>query len=122
MVGFVMLGNAGDFAIVGQVISSLMHRDKAVNNALIAKSVEVCAQIGLSNLCYYFWGDDSLTAFKRSCGFVKVVAPRYYVPLTYRGRLALKVGAHRGLRNMVPHSVKHHLKELRNRWYSARNP
>lgn len=121
MVGLVMLGDAGDFAIVGQVISSLRHRDKAVNNALVAKSVEICAEKGWNSLCYYYWGDDSLTAFKRSCGFQKIEAPRYYVPLTNLGRFALKFGAHRGLRNMVPTNVKSHLKKLRNSWYSFRN-
>lgn len=122
MIGFVMLGNAGRFSLLGQILSSMRHRDKSPNNVLIAKSVELAAQQEHEQLVYWYWSDDSLSEFKRRCGFQKIAAPRYYVPLTYKGRLALSVGAHRGLRNMIPPTVKHRLKELRNRWYSARNP
>lgn len=122
MIGFVMLGDAGRFSLLGQVLSSMHHRDKAPNNAMIAKSVELAAQQGHEQLVYWYWSDDSLSEFKRRCGFQRISAPRYYVPLTRKGQMALKVGAHRGLRNMLPSTVKHRLKELRNRWYSTRNP
>ena len=121
MIGFVMLGDAGRFSLLGQILSSIHHRDKAPNNALIAKSVELAVQQGHEQLVYWYWSDDSLSEFKRRCGFQKVQAPRYYVPLTHKGTLALKIGAHRGFRNMVPPGIKHHLKEMRNRWYSAGN-
>lgn len=117
MIGFVMLGNAGRFSLLGQILSSLHHRDKSPNNSLIAKSVELAAQQGHEQLVYWYWSDDSLSEFKRRCGFQKVSAPRYFVPLTPKGRLALKVGAHRGLRNMIPPTLKRSLKGLRNRWY-----
>lgn len=121
MIGFVMLGDAGRFSLLGQILSSIHHRDKAPNNALIAKSVELAAQQGHEQLVYWYWSDDSLSEFKRRCGFQKCLAPRYFVPLTHKGRLALSIGAHRGLRNLVPPTVKHRLKEWRNRWYGARN-
>ena len=44
MIGLMMLGDAGRFGLTGQIISSLKHRDKSPNNALIAKAVEVCAK------------------------------------------------------------------------------
>ena len=44
LIGFVMLANAGRFGILGQFISKMEHRDKATNNALMAKTVEICAQ------------------------------------------------------------------------------
>lgn len=116
MIGFVMLGDAGKFAVIGQVISSLEHRDKAVNNALIAKSVEVCEENGWQSLCYYSWGDDSLTAFKRSCGFEARSQPRYFVPLTRIGRLALAMGLQHGLISRLPNRVTNALKAVRNRW------
>lgn len=84
LIGFVMLGNAGQFGLTGQIISSLKHRDKATNNALIAKSVEVCAKNRLPYLVYLFWSDDSLAEFKRRCGFEKTRVPRYFVPLTLK--------------------------------------
>ena len=60
LVGFIMLADAGRFGITGQIISSLKHRDKSPNNALIAKAVEVCAEQKLDCLVYLFWGDGSL--------------------------------------------------------------
>ena len=65
MIGLIMLGNAGRFGVTGQIISSIKHRDKATNNALIAKAVEVCEKAGLEYLVYLFWSDDSLSEFKR---------------------------------------------------------
>ena len=108
MVGFMMLGNAGRFGLTGQIISSLKHRDKTPNNAMVAKAVEICAARGLPHLVYYYWTEDSLAEFKRRCGFEKTSVPRYYVPLTWRGELALRLGAHRGLRAMVPSNIKTH--------------
>jgi hypothetical protein len=113
MVGFMMLANAGRFALVGQLISSLKHRDKSLNNALMAKAVEICASQGLPYLIYLFWSDDSLAEFKRRCGFERVQVPRYYVPLTWKGTLAPKLGAHRGWRSMIPASLRPQLKRLR---------
>lgn len=117
MVGFMMLGNAGRFGLTGQIISSLKHRDKAPNNAMVAKAVEICAARGLPYLVYYFWTEDSLSEFKRRCGFEETRVPRYYVPLTWRGELALRIGAHRGLRGMLPPSIKALLKRARAQWY-----
>jgi hypothetical protein len=116
MIGFIMLGNAGRFGLLGQIISSLHHRDKAPNNALIAKAVEVCATNGLEHLVYLFWSDDSLSEFKRRCGFERVRIPRFYVPLTRKGSLGLRLGAHRGWKAMLPTRVKSHLKHLRQAW------
>lgn len=120
MIGLIMLGNAGHFGLTGQIISAIKHRDKATNNLLIAKAVEVCARKKLPYLCYLFWSGDSLAEFKRRCGFEPTRVPRYYVPLTPKGRLALKMGAHRGWKAMIPDGLKGTLKRLRSRWYSMK--
>lgn len=120
MIGFMMLGNAGRFGITGQIISSIKHRDKSPNNALIAKAVEVCATQGLSYLIYLFWSDDSLAEFKRRCGFEKARVPRYYVPLSWKGKLALKCGAHCGWRAMLPKGLTNMLKRIRGMWHGLR--
>ena len=120
MVGFVMLGNAGSFGLTGQILSSIKHRDRSTNVALIAKAVEVCEQLGLKHLVYFHWTDNSLTEFKRRCGFEKTAVPRYYVPLTIKGQLALKIGAHRGLKGMVPQAMRPTVKRMREAWYSFR--
>ena len=59
----------------------------------------------------------SLSEFKRRCGFEKTAVPRFYVPLTWKGKLGLKAGAHRGMMAMVPDRVKVPLKNLRRSWY-----
>ena len=120
MIGFIMLGNAGQFGITGQIISSIRHRDKATNNALIAKAVYVCERLGLGHLVYLFWSDDSLSEFKRRCGFEKTRVPRYYIPLTAKGKVALKLGAHRGWKALIPQRIKRPLKRLRSSWYESR--
>ena len=120
MVGFIMLADAGRFGITGQIISSLKHRDKSPNNALIAKAVEVCARQGLAHLIYLYWSDDSLAEFKRRCGFEPVRVPRYWVPLTGKGRLALALGWHRGWKAALPAGLKARLKDWRRRWYERR--
>jgi len=117
MIGFVMLGDAGCFGLTGQIISSLKHRDKATNLALMSATVQACAARGFKYLVYLFWSDDSLSEFKRRCGFEKTAIPRFYVPLTWKGKLALKTGAHRGLKAMVPERIKVPLKQLRRSWY-----
>jgi hypothetical protein len=118
MIGFVMLGDAGRFALLGQILSSINHRDRAPNNALIAKSVELCANLGFEHLVYWYWGDDSLAEFKRRCGFEPIRLPRYYVPLTRLGRFALRTGAHRGIAAMLPAGLKQTLKRWRAAFHS----
>ena len=120
MIGFMMLANAGRYGLTGQIISSIKHRDKSPNNALIAKAVEVCEAQKLGYLIYLFWSQDSLAEFKRRCGFERTRIPRYFVPLTWKGELALKCGAHRGWRAMLPTGLKNSLKRVRGLWYGLR--
>jgi len=120
MVGLIMLGNAGNYAITGQIISKISHRDKSTNNVLIAKAVEVCAREELPYLVYLFWTDDSLSEFKRRCGFKEIKVPRYFVPLTTKGRIALKLGFHRGWKQAIPKRLRKPLKMLRTYWYDLK--
>src|SRR5205814_1496754 len=115
LIGFIMLGNAGRYGVVGQIISKIQHRDKSPNNALIAKAVEVCARKGLPHLVYASWGAGTLIDFKRHNGFEEVRLPRFYVPLTRRGQLAISAGLHRGWKALLPEDIKIRLKALRNR-------
>jgi hypothetical protein len=117
LVGFIFLADAGGYIYLGQIISKIAHRDLAPNNALLAKAVERCAEKGFPYLVYALWLDDSLGDFKRSNGFQKFDLPRYYVPLTSKGKLALKFGLHRGWKEAVPKPLRKPLKKLRRRWY-----
>jgi hypothetical protein len=120
LVGFMMLADAGRFALTGQILSLISHRDKSPNNALIAKAVEICAVREIPYLVYLNWGSGSFAEFKRRCGFQRVEIPRYFVPLTVKGRYALKLSMHRGLRSLIPDSVIDRAKALRSRWYEWR--
>jgi hypothetical protein len=116
MIGVVMLGNAGRYGITGQIISKVKYRDKATNNALVAKAVQLCERSKLPYLVYFFWDAGSLVEFKRRCGFEEVRVPRYWIPLTTRGQLALNFGLHRGWKKVLPLPVRDRLKRLRTRW------
>jgi GNAT superfamily N-acetyltransferase len=116
LVGFAMVGNAGRYALLGQIISKAAHRDKGINNALIAAAVALCERRRFPFLVYYSWGRGSLVDFKRHNGFEEVRLPRYQVPLSMRGRLALKVGLHRGWKDALPSPVRDRLKRIRTRW------
>ena len=121
LIGFVMLANAGRFGVLGQFISKMQHRDKATNNALIAKTVEVCVARGLPYLLYTDWRDTSLVDFKRYSGFQEMRLPRYWVPLTSKGKLAYRLGWHRGLKAAVPASLRNSLKRVRKSWHERRS-
>jgi hypothetical protein len=118
LIGFVMLGNAGRYGVLGQIISMVSHRDKATNNALMAKSVELCVRKKLPYLVYGLWSDSSLTDFKRHCGFEEVKLPRYFVPITQKGKFGLKLGIHHGWNAAVPNRIKKPLRQLRRSWYN----
>jgi hypothetical protein len=113
LIGFMMLANAGRFALTGQILSKISHRDKAPNNALIAKAVKICEREGYQYLIYLNWGSGSFAEFKRRCGFEKTLVPRYYVPLTLKGKLVLKLGLHRSLKEWLPEPLTDRLKTFR---------
>jgi hypothetical protein len=120
LIGFVMLGNAGKYGLTGGIIASLKHRDKAITNALVAKSVKICEREKLPYLVYFFWSDDSLAEFKRRCGFERTRVPRYFVPLTLKGKLALRLGIHRGWKTAIPSGIRSRLKKWRRAWNESR--
>jgi hypothetical protein len=123
LVGFVKLIWLGNVASTMQVISKMQHFDKAPNNALIAKTVSTCALNGVEYLtygayAYKYKGDaSSLTDFKRANGFLRMDVPRYHVPLTIKGQLALRLDPGRILDMRIPSNVIKRLIELRARIY-----
>jgi hypothetical protein len=120
LIGFVMLADAGRYAVLSQIISKIVHRDKATNNALIAKAVEACSARDLPYLVYANWPEGPLADFKRQNGFERVDLPRYFVPLSAKGALALRCGAHRGWKHIAPGWMRDRLKKLRKTWYGLR--
>lgn len=120
LVGFAMLGNAGRYGALGQIISKTKHRNKAINNALIAKAVELCEAGRLPHLVYAYWNETSLADFKRHSGFEKVCLPRYFVPVTARGKMAMKIGMHHGIKALLPTRAVSSLKSIRSWWLRKR--
>ena len=79
-----------------------MHWDKSVNNALLAKAVEVCASKGERWLMYGRIGNHpSLDKFKVNNGFVKVTIARYYIVLSRKGKFAFHLGLYKELKDSL---------------------
>ncbi len=78
-------------------------------------------QFRIPYLAYAYWLDDGLGDFKRNNGFQQFDLPRYFVPLTRKGKLALKLGLHRRLKDSLPIAIKKPLQKLRKRWYNSRS-
>ena len=118
LVGFIQLIYGEKIAIVSQILSMQKHWDKAVNNALLAKAVEISASKGERWLMYGRIGNHpSLDKFKESNGFVKFRIARYYIPLSWQGRVAIRLGLHREFRDALPQTLKGSLIPLMN-WVS----
>jgi hypothetical protein len=103
------------------IISMVQHRDKAPTNALIAQAVRSCADRKIAYLVYsnFAYGTkqrDTLSDFKENNGFERFDLPRYYVPFSRFGSVALRLGLHRRLVDLLPVSVAATLRELRNSW------
>ena len=118
LVGFIQLVYGDQIAIVSQILSLQKHWDKAVNNALVAKAVEVCAAQQVNWLMYGRMGNHpSLDRFKQNNGFTRLALTRYYVPLTSKGRAAIKLGLHREFKDALPQRIKYFLIPIYN-WIS----
>jgi hypothetical protein len=120
LIGFMKFVYVGDSAHVMQFLLSQSHLDKKAGNALIAKAMQICHRKGMSYLiyCKFTYGAkkaDSLAEFKRRNGFVEVRFPQYFVPLTTRGRIAVALRLHRGVRGMLPAGAVRVLLNLRAR-------
>ena len=121
MAGFIQLVHGDNITIISQILSRQEHWDKAVNNALVAKAVEICASRGIKWLMYGRMGNHpTLDNFKLNNGCVKYPLTRFYIPLTAKGRLAVGLGLHREAKDILPQSVKYLLMPIYN-WISRMN-
>jgi hypothetical protein len=120
LIGFMKITWVGSTGTITQILSMKKHFDKRPNNALIAKAIEICEAEGKSHFIYgsfvYYDPDSSLTEFKRRNGFEAIPLPRYYIPLTLKGKVALKLGLHRGLAANTPRPVMKLFLKVRKRW------
>ena len=112
-------------AAIMQIISKLEYRDRRPNNARMSHAVKLCAERGVKYLLYERLiygnkGEDSLTRFKRENGFIRMDLPRFYIPLTLKGKIALMFGLHREMKEIVPQRLRQQLVDLRDKWNAKR--
>jgi hypothetical protein len=125
MVGYLKLVWDKDCAAIMQILSKISVRNLRPNNALLAEAVKECCHRNIKYLIYekYDYGNktgDSLTKFKQSNGFVRMDIPKYFVPLTMKGKIALQLGLHKSLMESIPESIAAPLRLLRIKWYERK--
>lgn len=125
LIGFLKVVYVGRFAKIMQILARSSHYDARPMNALIAKAVERCSERGVSYLVYskFQYGNNaasSMIEFKLRNGFERLEYPRYFVPLTLRGRVALACRLHRGALGILPAPVIATLHRVRDAMNTAR--
>ncbi len=82
----------------------------------------MCNARGLTHLLYGQYVYDNkrnspLMEFKRRNGFEQIQCPRYYVPLTLKGQVALALRLQRGWKRLIPGPIVEAGLQLRSAWY-----
>lgn len=122
LIGFIKMVYAGRTARTIQNISMIRHGSLAPGNALLAKAVEICVQKGIQYLIYGKMqydnkGEAGLEDYKRDNGFEMFMLPKYFVPLTLKGNIAIKLGLHRDFDTRIPKPVVRLLRRMRTYYY-----
>jgi hypothetical protein len=120
LIGFIKMTSQRGAAGLMHIISMIEHRDKAPTDALIAKAVELCAEKKIMYLHYGLWSSGGFGKFKENHSFECYNVPRYFVPLTAKGQLVLKLGLHRKLVDRLPTRWRARMVALRNGWNKFR--
>jgi len=118
LVGFIHLIHGDRLTMISQILSLQKHWDKAVNNALVARAIKVCASEHFEWIMYGRMGNHpSLDNFKQNHGFTKYQLTRYFMPLTRKGKLTIRLGLHRDMKEALPQAIKYLLIPVYN-WVS----
>jgi hypothetical protein len=120
LIGLLWLTYGDRTAMFRSFVSFIKHRDKCPNNALIAEAVRRCSERQVSFLVYgnHYGFLPSLDRFREHQGFRKFPVPRYYIPLSRAGQLAIELGIHTKIENSLPTQVERALLKLFN--YASR--
>jgi hypothetical protein len=126
MIAFLKIIRIGGTAAIMQLLAKTSHYDKRAPNALIARAVEHYAGQKASYLTYirYRYGkkrQSPLTEFKRRNGFEEIAIPRFHVPLTLKGRIAIALNLHKPLVDVMPEKLTYALLDLRSKWHERRS-
>lgn len=124
LIGFIkmVVDQSGTQAGTVNIIALISERDKSPMNAMVAQAVRSCAERGIRYLTYskFVYGNkerSGITDFKERNGFQKIDVPRYYVPLTVRGKLALRYKLYKKPTDHIPEWLLSRLRDLRAAWY-----
>ena len=109
LIGFIKLLYADKVADPVLCISKIEHYDKRPNNALIAMAVKIAEEKNIPYLHYGMWRRGSHASFLAANGFEKVLCPRYFYPLTVKGKIALKLRLHKELNRVLQGNIKNKL-------------
>ncbi len=126
LIGVMKLIYRGDVASILTFLPKASHHDKRPANAIMAKAVELCAEKGIHHLIFgnFNYGNKRhtpLREFKIRNGFEEILVPRYYVPLTVKGAISVRLRLHRGLVGLLPHSVITFLVNARSKLYAFKH-
>ena len=125
LIGFIKLVHVDRLATIMTILALNAHNDKRPMNALLAKAVEIAAQKGAAYFVYgnYIYGnkkDSSLVEFKRRNGFDQINFPRYYLPLTWKGRFYVALRLYRGAVGLLPAPALNLLLGVRDTFYARK--
>lgn len=124
VIGYLKLVYRGSVASVLNLCTKDSHQDKRPANALLKTVVERCAAKGITCITYGLFNygnkrNTPITQFKIRNGFEEVLVPRYFVPLSLRGKVLLKLGLHRGILGILPNRLIQVSLEVRTRIYGG---
>lgn len=98
LIGFMWIVYGDTVASIESFVSFIKSRRKNPNNALMAEAVRRCAEKGFTFLWYARMGYlQGLDSFRAHHGFVGFPNAKYFVPLSSKGLLAIKLRLHMGL-------------------------
>lgn len=125
VIGFLKLVYRGEIASILNLTTNPSASDRRPANSLVARAVELCEAKGVSYITYgkFKYGnkcDSSLREFKIRNGFEEILVPRFYVPLTTKGALCMKLKLHRGLIGFLPPPVAAIAAGVRVEWHYLR--
>jgi hypothetical protein len=97
LVGFIWIVYGDRVASIESYVSLIKYRSKAPNNVLMAEAVKRCSERGFHFLWYARFGYlQGLDMFRKHHGFAASPNVRYFVPLSTKGVLAIRLGIHKG--------------------------
>jgi len=125
LIGFIKMVYVDQVAFILHILAFNSHYDKRPLNAMITEAVKICSQKGVKYFVYdkYVYGnktDSSLVEFKRRNGFEQINFPRYYIPLTLKGKIFVALRLYRGAVGMIPGPLLNVLLKVREKIYALK--